>query len=329
MLNHASDNPARVLVVDDDPGSRELLVHLLSPFYTVDCVERGQDAIDRASYLDTQPDLILLDISLPDLSGHSVLKYLKNQDVTSRIPVIFITSHDSLAEEEEGLKLGALDYITKPFNVSIVRARVRNHIDLAKYRHILEDMVNIDALTGVANRRCLDQTLIREWRRCMRSTEALAVLMIDIDNFKNYNDYYGHSYGDSALTQIAQILQKTLNRPGDLLARYGGEEFCVLLPQTEITGLQKVAEDLCEAVRDLGIAHEASPIKPYMTISIGGTVTVPYADLTPEQLLDAADKLLYDVKLAGKDRSLCESFATIGAGAAQPKSGCGAKNKAS
>lgn len=192
-----------------------------------------------------------------------------------------------------------------------MRARVRNHIDLAKYRHILEDMVNIDALTGVANRRCLDQTLIREWRRCMRATESLAVVMVDIDNFKSYNDYYGHSYGDNALAQIAQALEKTLHRPGDLLARYGGEEFCVLLPQTDLAGLQKMVDQLCEVVRKLQIAHEASPGKPFITISVGGTVTVPYVDVTPEQLLDAADKLLYDAKLAGKDGGLCESFEAV------------------
>jgi diguanylate cyclase (GGDEF)-like protein len=294
MLHQFQKKEPRVLLVDDDPGSGEMLMGLLSVFCHVDRVMRGQDAIDRASNAQSRPDLILLDINLPDISGYDILKYLKHQDSTARIPVIFITGKDSQSEEEEGLRLGALDYITKPFNLCIVRARGRNHLDLSLYRNILEEMVNIDALTGIANRRYLEQTLVRGWRRCLRAGDNFALMMIDIDDFKAYNDLYGHTMGDQALAAVAQVLQKTIYRPGDLVARYGGEEFSVWLPQTDLAGLNNVAESLCQAVRDVAILHEGSSVKPYITVSVGGVTTNPSVDANAEDLLDEADKLLYD-----------------------------------
>jgi len=284
--------------------SADALVSLLSPLYQVERVDRGQDAINRASQADTRPDLVLLSIDLPDLSGYSVLKYLKNQDKTSRMSVILITSSDSDAEEE-GLKLGALDYIVRPFNESLVKARVRNYIDFAKYRRMLEELVNIDSLTGIANRRCLDRTLMREWRRCMRAQASFGLVMIDIDDFKSYNDHYGHAAGDEAMAKVAQLLEKQLNRSGDLLAHYGGGEFCLLVPQTELEGLEKITQLLCSAVRSANIEHAESKVAPYLTISIGAVVIVPEADMVIEKFIQAADHLLYEVKLAGKNDYRC------------------------
>lgn len=173
-------NKQTVLVVDDEPLNIKVLSQALSPWYRVKAATNGADALRIASS-DDQPDLILLDIAMPDMSGYQVCEQLKSTLGTKDIPVIFITGKNSNEDEARGLELGAVDYITKPFSLPIVMARIRNQLLLKIKTDMLEQLVSIDSLTELANRRRFDEVLEQEWRRCMRNGIPLSVIMIDVD----------------------------------------------------------------------------------------------------------------------------------------------------
>jgi diguanylate cyclase (GGDEF)-like protein len=163
----------------------------------------------------------------------------------------------------------------------------------------LENIARRDALTGLANRRCFDETLVREWERSQRAARELALLFIDVDHFKRYNDTYGHSAGDACLAEVAGAIARSLGRPADLASRYGGEEFVVLLPDTDVAGAREVAERIREDVDALRLAHAASPTADHVTVSIGLTACIPRTGLA-QALVDAADSALYAAKHAGR-----------------------------
>lgn len=166
----------------------------------------------------------------------------------------------------------------------------------------LERLSSLDGLTGIANRRRFDQTLAREWSRAQRSRQPLALILCDLDYFKQYNDHYGHQAGDACLRQLAQLLERSLRRGGDLAARYGGEEFAILLPDTDVDQATAVAENIREALQQLGLPHESSLVAQVLTASFGVAALVPGKDNTPELLIEHADKALYAAKAAGRDR---------------------------
>jgi len=291
-----------VLVVDDEKQNRMLLAELIKDDCRVILAKNGQQAIERAR--EQHPDLILLDVMMPEMTGYVVIQALKQDDETRRIPVIFISALDSPADEERGLDLGAVDYITKPFHPSIVRKRVRNHLQSVHQRNLLENLAMIDSLTEIANRRRYDEALETEWRRATRTGVPLSLMIVDVDHFKAYNDRLGHAQGDDILRRIARTLRVFVRRPGDLVARYGGEEFVMLLPNVEADAALGIANEIRIAVETLQLPHPASPVAPWVTISLGGTTMVPQEGTIDPDFFKQADNTLYAAKEAGRNRAI-------------------------
>jgi diguanylate cyclase (GGDEF)-like protein len=248
------------------------------------------------------PDLILLDVVMDDIDGHEVCRRLKADPLTGAIPIIFVTSQNQEADEVIALGLGAVDFITKPINPVIVRARVRTHLTLKLQGDLLRASALLDGLTGVANRRKFDEDVQTDWRQCLRESAPLSLILIDIDYFKLYNDRYGHQAGDNCLKLVARALFEALRRPYDKLARYGGEEFACLLPKTEVAGASAMAERMLTRVSELHVEHLGSDVDQVVTISLGVASMVPTPSVTPELLLKAADQQLYEAKRTGRAR---------------------------
>ncbi|MFA7291523.1 MAG: diguanylate cyclase [Rhodocyclaceae bacterium] len=290
----------RVLVVEDEKINRTILVALLKDEYQVILAKSGEQALERLAS-DDQIDLVLLDVLMPDMDGHEVLRHMKANDAMRDIPVIFLTALNSTHDEERGLKLGASDYIGKPFSPAIVKARVSNLMRFVRQRKLLETLAGRDGLTEIPNRRAFDQALLQEISRSLRSGQTFSLGLIDVDFFKQYNDCYGHAAGDTTLKQVAKTLAGALRRPNDLAARYGGEEFVFILPESDAAGGVEVAEAIRQVVSELGIEHEKSGVAPHVTVSVGG-VTVSGRQGSAEELLMAADRQLYEAKRLGRNR---------------------------
>ena len=290
----------KVLVADDDAINREVLGDLLKPEYTVLLAKNGAQTLERAAR--HAPDLILLDVMMPDMDGYEVLRQLRADPQTEHIAVIFISGLDRPEDEANGLKMGASDYIVKPFNPTVVMARVALHLQVVRQRRMLERLANIDGLTELANRRRFDEMYALEWQRARRSGQPLSLALLDIDAFKQYNDRYGHPAGDRALRSVARVAGLAMRRPADLAARYGGEELVLLMPETDAEQARRVVEALREAVAELNIAHEASAVAPMLTVSVGGATLAPDSSELQPELFEAADAELYRAKQAGRNR---------------------------
>ena len=184
----------------------------------------------------------------------------------------------------------------------MIRARVRNHLELKRQRDMLRSLSFRDGLTGLANRRQLDQFLDQEWRRSQRSQSPLSLILMDIDYFKHFNDALGHLAGDDCLRRIAQTLETSIHRAGDLIARYGGEEFVCVLPETSTSGALAVAEKIQALMAELALSHPASTISPCVTLSLGVATRTASQSESVEDLLRAADQALYRAKAIGRNR---------------------------
>jgi diguanylate cyclase (GGDEF)-like protein len=290
----------KVLVADDDPVNRQVLAELLKPEYTVLLAKNGAQALDRAAR--HAPDLVLLDVMMPDMDGYEVLRRLRADPHTERISVIFISGLDQPEDEANGLKMGASDYIAKPFNATVVMARVALHLQLVRQRSMLERLANIDGLTELANRRRFDELSALEWQRARRNGAPLSLAMRDIDCFKQYNDLYGHPAGDRALRAVARTAGTWLRRPADVAARYGGEELVLLMPETAAAHARAVVDDLRAAIAALDIAHAASTAGATVTVSIGGATLGQGGSESAAELFEAADTQLYRAKQDGRNR---------------------------
>lgn len=292
-----------ILVADDTPSNVELLGMVLGEDYEVLVAINGREAVELA--LAETPDLILLDVLMPVMDGFEACRLLKADHRTAHIPVVFVTAVDREAEETRGLDLGAIDFISKPLSPAVLKARVRNHLELKRQRDILAGFSFLDGLTGIANRRRFDQVLDMEWRRGIRSGAFLSLIMMDIDHFKRFNDAAGHLAGDDCLRKIAQCLAGVVQRPGDQIARYGGEEFACILSETDAAGANLVAERIQSALADLALPHPSSALSPFVTLSLGVATTVPRFDQGTESLIKLADQGLYQAKEAGRNRIIC------------------------
>lgn len=289
----------KILAVDDQSFNLKIILDIFKADFEVFIATDGQQALEKTRQL--LPDIILLDVMMPDMSGHEVCRRLKADTELSRIPIIFLTSRHDEADEVEGFTLGASDFICKPINAIIVRARVEAHLAAKLQSDFLKRIALVDPLTGVGNRRKYEEEIRRCWNICWREGMPLAVLLLDIDNFKKYNDHYGHQRGDECLAAVARAIQRSLKRPLDSVCRYGGEEFVCILPFTQLEGASQFAGVVCDAVRDLRMEHAQSAFG-MVTVSIGVSAVVPAAEGDHQALVQMADSLLYQAKDAGRNQ---------------------------
>jgi diguanylate cyclase (GGDEF)-like protein len=297
---HPTSDAPKILIVDDQRFHLMTLHTLLRDRYQTMVAISGEQGIKAA--VANQPDLVLLDVNMPGMDGHEVCRQLRENPATRHIPIIFITGMTDVTDEARGFELGAVDYIAKPFNHVIVKARVQTHIRLKRQTDLLEQYAFHDALTGLANRRAFDQRLELEWSRCQRNQSPLSLVMIDIDHFKLYNDHYGHGAGDVCLGEVGRVIMGEVQRSSDLAARYGGEEFVLVLPESnEVTAIS-LAERVRTAVEARALPHAASKVGAHVTLSIGVACRVPSKDLRPLDLMRAADEALYAAKSEGRNR---------------------------
>lgn len=287
-----SEKPV-VLLVDDVPANIQMLASYLKDDYQIKVAIDGQRAIEL-SQNEPQPDLILLDISMPEIDGYQVCAALKKDVITRNIPVIFVTAMDSDSDEEQGLRLGAVDYITKPFRPAIVQARVATQIKIKQQSDALRNMALRDQLTGLFNRHYLIEVATQKLANAIRHNHALAVLMIDVDYFKQINDQHGHQVGDSVLEAIGSILNER-TRKEDIAARLGGEEFVMILEYCS----QSHAIEKAEALR--ACIQHWKPKGIEVTASFGVAVLKPGMKHF-NSLLKQADLALYQAKEQGRNR---------------------------
>jgi diguanylate cyclase (GGDEF)-like protein len=296
----AGENEFTVLIVDDEKSNIDVLSYILQNDYNVTVAKSGEAALKRAAK--DKPDLILLDIIMDDMNGYQVLAELREDAELKKIPVMFITGLSTPEDEEKGLTLGAVDYICKPFNPAIVKARVATHIKIVKQMKTIERFGLIDALTELPNKRSFNNTMEIEWGRGLRQNLSLSLLMIDIDYFKIYNDTYGHPQGDVVLKKVAKAILTSVKRITDLAYRWGGEEFAVILPETQRDGATVVAEGIRVAVEAVGIPTKRNGEDFVVTVSLGAASLMPNSASTSMTLIEHADKALYNAKRSGRNR---------------------------
>jgi len=313
---------AVVLVVDDAPENIQTLAQALKSDYRIKVATDGRRCLELARQ-EPFPDVILLDVIMPDMNGYEVIRELKSKPDVADIPVIFVTGKNDAGDEEKGLALGAVDYIGKPFRPSIVQARVKTHVLLKQQRDQLAQLAMCDQLTGLYNRHFLIKAASQKVAYAKRHKEALSALIIDIDNFKRINDLHGHAKGDEVLTAIADCIQGAFriedvlgrtvshqmgqsqdglldeNTGPEVVARYGGEEFVVLMSPCDVNEAARKAEALRQSVSDL------HPGQIDTTISIGVAELRP--DENFERLINRADNALYEAKEQGRNRVVTAS----------------------
>ena len=294
-----NDRNIKILIVDDEKINIEILDLYLKPYYEIIVATDGVSALEMAN--EQTPDLILLDIIMPGLNGFDVLTKLKSSPSTINIPVIFLTGLNNVQDEEKGLLLGAVDYITKPFSPSVVKARIDTQLKMSNYIHTIEEQCMIDALTGLPNRRGFDCRMTVEWGRAYREKTILGMIMLDIDYFKKYNDTYGHPQGDVLLKSVSDIINDTINRATDFASRWGGEEFILLLPGTDKDGTGNVAEQIRKNIKNAQVPCADGKITT-TTISGGGYAIIPGKGDSINSMIEMTDKRLYTAKKTGRDQ---------------------------
>jgi len=300
----AAEEKNHILLVDDEKMNLMVLDNLLRDDYDIFMAKNGQGAIDKVK--ECHPDLILLDIIMPDMNGYEVLQKIRELDCALKnTPVIFITGLNSEDNEEKGLDLGAADYIAKPFNSAIVKLRVKNQLQIVNQLRIIERLSEIDQLTAIPNRRSLDKQMYMQWGRAIRSSIPLGFMMIDVDKFKVFNDTHGHQLGDLVLQTVAKVFGRVVKRSGDFFARYGGEEFSVVLPDTSMRGVLKLAEQIRKNVEETVITYDDGKTVQ-VTVSIGAHSHTPLQNESMKDFIACADAALYKAKEMGRNR-VCSS----------------------
>ncbi len=299
------DAPPTLLLVDDVPSNLEILREILKDEYRLLAATTGAQALELARL--HSPDLILLDVSMPGIDGYEVCEQLRNDPSTRGLPVIFVSALAETDDEARGFEVGGLDYLAKPLRPLIVRARVRNQIQLKRHADALAALSLTDGLTGVSNRRRFDEELRRRWNRCAARETALSVIIVDIDHFKRLNDGAGHQEGDRVLRLVANTIAARI-RPHGICSRYGGEEFACILEGIDAVDAEDLAHAIVDAVREAGLPHPDSPLGDTVTISAGVATMLPTATSTPELVVEQADAALYTSKRRGRN---CVSAANL------------------
>ena len=289
----------KILIVDDSIVQATQLMAILADEYDVTIAQTAEEGLRHVS--SESYSLILLDVVMPGMDGFTLLKKLQEEIVTQSIPVILITSLSDVEHEQYGLVLGAVDYISKPFNPLIVRARVNTHIKLYDYRREVELRSMTDQLTGIANRRRYEGYSVEKWHEAVRLKIPFSVCMFDIDHFKRYNDTFGHPAGDKVIAAVARTVASRLHRTTDFFARYGGEEFVAISMGDPGEKIFHYLNKIRQAVEDLRIAHDPS-VAEWVTVSVGGVTIVPTMETPYSVYLKIADTMLYDAKKHGRNQ---------------------------
>jgi len=289
-----------VLIVDDDIVNLRALVEILSEEYTVYAERDGKRCLEATARI--KPDLILMDVLMPDMGGFELIKALKSDDKTKDIPVIFVTGLTNADDETEGFNLGAVDYIVKPYSEHVVRRRVSHQMRIINLLYEVSCLSLTDSLTGLGNRRYFSDLLLHEWARARRQQEPLSFLILNIDDFKKFNDAHGYSNGDVALQCVANIINQKTTRATDRVARWGGEEFAVILPDTVLSGALKIAEDIRATVENADIKLDDGSSEK-VTISIGVHSYIPERVENYSEAMFVSDtgKALSSAKKSGKN----------------------------
>ncbi len=289
----------KILIIDDSRLHASQLKAILEDEYDVTLAHTAEDGL---CYAGTGTfSLVLLDVVMPGMDGFTLLKKLQEQVITQSVPVILVTSLSDIEDEQHGLVLGAVDYITKPFHPLIVKARVNTHIKLYNYRKQVEHQSRTDQLTGIANRRQHDEYSTVKWDEAVRLQVPFSICMFDIDHFKAFNDTYGHPAGDKVIINVARTISSYLQRSTDFVARYGGEEFVAFLMGDSSERAFRYLQKIRQAIEDLHISHAPS-VAEWVTISIGGVTLVPQPGDSYDFYLKIADTMLYDAKNFGRNR---------------------------
>ncbi|MFO0794004.1 MAG: diguanylate cyclase [Candidatus Brocadiaceae bacterium] len=324
------NNYMSILIVDDSQDSLQLLGHILKDAGYKDIILAQSPAeafrvlrMDDPSCADVPVDLILMDVIMPETDGIEACRKIKKCDNLKDIPLIMITVMSNIDTLQAAFDAGAIDYISKPYRKIELLARIRsmlklNHeikshkaseqklremaLQLEASNKLLEHLSYRDSLTGIANRRYLEEFIEQEWKRAVREVYPISLIFVDIDHFKAFNDAYGHPAGDECLRQIARALTNSIKRPADIIARYGGEEFIAVLPGTDAAGAFSVAELMKANVVGLGIEHASSQVINNVSVSIGVATALPDRYNTPSSLIANADKALYKAKSGGRNR---------------------------
>ena len=326
-----------VLLVDDQPMVAEGIRRMLETEESIQFhyCQQPDKALEMA--IEVKPSVILQDLVMPDVDGMTLMRFYRNHPQTKRIPVIVLSSNENAAIKRDAFNNGANDYLVKlPDPIELI-ARIKAHsshfymqLERDAAYQIMQDMQqqleasnaelevrnfelqrlsSLDGLTNIANRRSFDKFIEDEWRRALRNNDnsTIAVIMIDIDYFKLYNDGYGHQSGDDCLIRVAQTLEKCVHRASDLMARYGGEEFVAVLVDTDEQGAYAIAQQIQEAIRALAIPHEYSTVANLVTLSMGVASATPGSKTSVAQLIADADKALYAAKEKGRNQAILAS----------------------
>ncbi len=295
-MNLQPHREPQLLVIDDSPEIHHVLkTHLKHERLEIHSATSGQDGLDTAMAL--LPDVILMDLDLPDLDGFSILRELKADPRTHDIPVIFVSDSPQTANKVRGFEMGAIDFVTKPFDIAELKARLRSALRLRSLINMLAQRAQLDGLTGLWNRNYFNERLDHEVGDADRYGNPLSLIMCDVDHFKSINDNHGHPFGDRVLEEFAQRLSH--NRKGDIPCRYGGEEFAVILPHTAVPAATRVADRLRESLKSLRwVGHEDLVVTASFGVADLECVDQPAS----AAMIDTADHALYAAKQAGRDR---------------------------
>jgi two-component system chemotaxis family response regulator WspR len=323
----SNDYAIMVLLVDDQLMIGEALRRILTSDPNIDFHYCSDPTKAVTVAKEVRPTVILQDLVMPGVNGLDLVRDYREDPLTRDVPVIVLSTKEEPTIKSEAFSLGANDYLVKlPDRLELI-ARIRYHSraylnqlqrdeaysalresqqNLMEANLELQRLTKVDGLTGLSNRRYFDEYLQAEWSRSMRSQQALAVLMIDVDEFKRYNDRYGHLAGDEVLKLVAATIQRHCRRSSDLAARFGGEEFVVVLPDASLEQTVHLSERLCRGIEALALPHLASTVSTHVTASIGAALTIPAQGGSPLQLVDLADRALYKAKAAGRNRAVAQ-----------------------
>lgn len=312
-----------VLLVDDQRIVAEGIRRMLENEKDIQFHYCSDPAIAIQLASEVKPTVILQDLVMPDIDGMTLVRYYRANQETRNIPVIVLSSREEATTKRDAFTNGANDYLVKlPDQIELL-ARIRLHsrnyltslerdaafhalremqLKLEESNRELQRLTSLDGLTGIANRRHFDETLEKEWRRASRDDMSIALIMIDIDYFKQYNDNYGHIAGDECLKRVATLLKEALHRPADMLARYGGEEFAVILPDTDLEGARTVADNLHQVISAAALEHAFSQVSGQITVSQGIAAANASAIDNLTSLVETADRALYESKQHGRAR---------------------------